>query len=103
MVLEELEEGLDREIDKSAFQGVRNAGPRILRSFQHYHLIFYRDLVDYSISVKEKGSSVEEALTKEMRYVGGKAAKLIVEHLHNQGFMIYIDDRHKQMLLFDKC
>lgn len=102
MVLKELEERLDREIDKGAFQKVGNVGSRVLRSFQHYHLIFYRDLIEYVTSIKEKSFSMEEALSKEMIYVGEKAAKLIVLHLQEQGFIDYFDKGHKQLLLFDE-
>ena len=95
----EFNTSIDKEIDMEIIKKVRNLGPRILRSFEHYHLIFYRDLVEFVACKKQCYSSTEEALSESMRYVGRKGAKLIVRHLQEQGLVELIEGRYKQLLL----
>ncbi|MBI2632214.1 hypothetical protein HYW75_04375 [Candidatus Pacearchaeota archaeon] len=97
----ELNEKVDREIDKDLLRKVKNVGPRVLRSFEHYHFIFYRDLVEFVACEKQCYSSTEEALSNCMRYVGRKGAKLVVRHLQEQGLLKLVEGRHRQLLLFD--
>ncbi len=102
----EIEEGvrefntsIDKKIDKEIIKKVRNLGSRVLRSFEHYHLIFYSDLVEFVACKKQSYSSTEEALSKNMRYVGRKGAKLIIRHLQEQGLAVLLEGRYKQLLL----